>query len=128
MDGWEFRRVFTDLMEQDLVPPPKVIIPILRACRRLNDFALTIRVLEGVKIKCGGNRAQKIVFPWIMQEIKTVLEELGIPTLEEIGYDKPELYVPNPEYWWEKEWYFAHGYDKIKGFEEVIEKIKKSSK
>ena len=30
------------------------------------------------------------------QELKPTLEELGIPTLEEMGYDKPELALPNP--------------------------------
>jgi hypothetical protein len=33
-----------------------------------------------------------------------VLDELGIPTLEEAGYDKPEYFVPEPEWWWEKRW------------------------
>ena len=27
-----------------------------------------------------------------MQELDPTLKELGIPTLEEIGYDKPELW------------------------------------
>ena len=30
-------------------------------------------------------------FYWILQEIKPTLDELGISTIEELGYDKPEL-------------------------------------
>lgn len=74
---------------KDLVPEPKIIIAALKACRRLNDFALAIRFLEVVKFK-GGNYADKI-WPYIVQEIRPTLDELGINTPEELGYDKPEL-------------------------------------
>ena len=37
-----------------------------------------------------GEKVDKI-WPYIHQEIKPTLEELGIPTPEECGYDKPEL-------------------------------------
>ena len=37
--------------------------------------------------------------------MKPVLDELGISTPEELGLDKPELFIPQPEYWWEKKWY-----------------------
>lgn len=39
--------------------------------------------------KCGGRL--KEVWPYIKQEIKPTLDELGILTPEEMGYDKPEL-------------------------------------
>ena len=32
----------------------------------------------------------------LFQELKPTLDELGIATLEEMGYDKPELALPNP--------------------------------
>lgn len=35
------------------------------------------------------------------------MDELGIPTLEEMKYDKPELFVPMPQWWWERKWYVA---------------------
>ena len=31
-----------------------------------------------------------------LQEIQPTLTELGINTLEEMGYDQPELALPNP--------------------------------
>lgn len=39
--------------------------------------------------KCGGR--VKEVWPYIKQEIKPTLDELGILTPEEMGYDRPEL-------------------------------------
>jgi cytochrome c oxidase subunit 5a len=39
--------------------------------------------------KCGGRL--KEIWPYIRQEIKPTLDDLGILTPEEMGYDKPEL-------------------------------------
>ena len=36
------------------------------------------------------------LWPYMMQELKPTLDELGISTLEEMGYDTPELALPNP--------------------------------
>ena len=36
------------------------------------------------------------VTKYLFQELKPTLDELGIATLEELGYDKPELALPNP--------------------------------
>ena len=41
--------------------------------------------------KCGGRVAE--VWPYLVQEIRPTLDELGINTPEELGYDKPELAV-----------------------------------
>ena len=79
----------------DLVPEPKIICAALRACRRLNDYALTTRFLESIKDKCG-DEVDKI-YPYILQEIRPTLNELGISTPEELGYDKPELWLEDPE-------------------------------
>lgn len=73
----------------DNVPEPVIICAALRACRRLNDFALAVRFLESVKDKAG-SQADKI-YPYIIQEIRPTLDELGISTPEELGYDQPEL-------------------------------------
>jgi cytochrome c oxidase subunit 5a len=78
-----------DLSGMDIVPEPKIIIAALHACRRLNDFALATRFIETVKDKCG-NRVNEI-YPYILQEIRPTLDELGLNTPEELGYDKPEL-------------------------------------
>lgn len=89
IDGWEVRQGMNDLCGMDLVPDPRIIKAALHACRRVNDYALAIRFLEACKEKCG-NRVSEI-YPYIVQEIKPTLTELGIETPEELGYDKPEL-------------------------------------
>ncbi|CAJ0961164.1 unnamed protein product [Ranitomeya imitator] len=134
------------LVGYDLVPEPKILDAALRACRRLNDFASTVRILEAVKtslpqpVRCGfdnlfvkiglhlWNRtarcsAQEIrtsedlsnplrenpqgpdarcehslkdkagphkeIYPYVIQELRPTLDELGISTPEELGLDKP---------------------------------------
>lgn len=72
----------------DLVPDPKIINAALRACRKVNDVALAIRWLEACKDKCGDKTE---IYSYIMKEIKPTLEELGVNTPEELGYDQPEL-------------------------------------
>ncbi|KAI8478553.1 Cytochrome c oxidase subunit 5A [Branchiostoma belcheri] len=64
----------------------RIIVAILQACRRLNDSASAIRVLEVIKAK-GGPRAAEI-YPYILQEIQPTLDELGIKTPEQLGLDK----------------------------------------
>ncbi|XP_050090613.1 cytochrome c oxidase subunit 5A, mitochondrial [Anopheles aquasalis] len=89
LDGWEARKAMNDLLGMDLVPEPKIIISALKACRRLNDYALAIRFLEGVKDKCGDKTSE--IYPYLLQEIRPTLTDLGIDTPEELGYDQPEL-------------------------------------
>uniref|UniRef100_U5EVZ7 Cytochrome c oxidase subunit 5A, mitochondrial n=1 Tax=Corethrella appendiculata TaxID=1370023 RepID=U5EVZ7_9DIPT len=89
IDHWEARKAMNDLLGMDLVPEPKIVIAALKACRRLNDYALAIRWLEGVKDKCGPEKPT--IYPYILQEIRPTLTELGIETPEELGYDVPEL-------------------------------------
>nr|AGM32434.1 cytochrome c oxidase subunit Va [Coptotermes formosanus] len=93
IDGWEIRKAMNDLAGMDLVPEPKIINAALRACRRVSDFALAVRFLESIKSKCGG-RVQEI-YPYILHEIRPTLDELGVSTPEELGYDKPELAIKN---------------------------------
>ncbi|XP_059140534.1 cytochrome c oxidase subunit 5A, mitochondrial-like [Physella acuta] len=89
IDGWEIRKAMNDLTGEDLVPEPRIIISAMKACRRLNDYALAVRYLESTQWKCGSQK--KIICPWLLKEIKPTLDELGILTPEEMGYDKPEL-------------------------------------
>ena len=54
-----------DLVGMDLVPEPVIIAAALRACRRVNDYSLTTRILEIMKVKCGDK--EKEFWPYIMQ-------------------------------------------------------------
>lgn len=89
IDGWEVRKGMNDILGMDLVPDPKIIAAGLQACRKVNDYALAVRWLEGCKDKCGDKKAE--IYPYLLNEIRPVLCELGINTPEEMGYDAPEL-------------------------------------
>lgn len=89
IDHWGVRKAMNDLLGMDMVPEPTVVAAGLRACRTVNDYALTIRWLEGVRSKCGSKRAT--IYPWLIQEIQPTLDELGVLTPEEVGYACPEL-------------------------------------
>ncbi|XP_041368279.1 cytochrome c oxidase subunit 5A, mitochondrial-like [Gigantopelta aegis] len=89
IDGWEVRKAMNDLQGYDLIPEPRIIIAAMKACRRIDDYALAVRYLEAVKDKCG--RRVKEIWPYLHQEIKPTLDELGILTPDDMGYEKPEL-------------------------------------
>ena len=65
IDGWEYRKAMGDLAGMDLVPEPAIVNAALRACRRLNDYALATRTLEVIKMKCAGNEA--VLWPYMLQ-------------------------------------------------------------
>ncbi|XP_017341573.1 cytochrome c oxidase subunit 5A, mitochondrial [Ictalurus punctatus] len=85
IDAWELRKGMNTLIGYDLVPEPKILEAALRACRRLNDLGSAIRILEAVKDKAGPH---KEIYPYVIQELRPTLNELGIPTPEELGIDK----------------------------------------
>ena len=91
IDSWEVRKAMNDLQGHDLVPEPKIVIAAMKACRRLNDYALAVRYLEAIKEKCGPKVNE--IWPYMLKEVGPTLKELGILTPEEMGYDKPELAV-----------------------------------
>ena len=64
-----------DLVAMDLVPEPTILAAALRACRRVNDYSLTTRILEITKIKCADNEAE--FWPYIMQVTIIQLQKLG---------------------------------------------------
>ncbi|EGT36785.1 CBN-CCO-2 protein [Caenorhabditis brenneri] len=117
IDGWEVRKALTELHDYDVIPDPKVVEAGLRACRRVNDFALAVRFLEAIKIKCGSQKNRDTIYGYIVKQVEPVLKELGIDTPEQLGYGEPEFFVPQPEYWWEKKWYKDYGYDKQPNFQ-----------
>ncbi|OQR72843.1 mitochondrial cytochrome c oxidase subunit Va protein [Tropilaelaps mercedesae] len=93
IDGWEIRKAMNDIHGMDMVPNPKICIAALKACRRLNDYALTVRFLEALKDKTEGVPS---LYTYVMKEIQPTLTELGISSLEELGYTEPELYLQSP--------------------------------
>lgn len=93
IDGWEIRKAMNDLLGMDLIPDPKIVEAALGACRRVNDYALTTRWLEGCREKCCGDEE---TYKWLINEVKPTLNELGVSTPEELGYGAPELAMKRP--------------------------------
>uniref|UniRef100_A0A2R9A1M4 Cytochrome c oxidase subunit 5A, mitochondrial n=1 Tax=Pan paniscus TaxID=9597 RepID=A0A2R9A1M4_PANPA len=85
IDAWQLRKGMNTLVSYDLVPEPKIVDAALRACRRLNDFASAVGILEAVKDKAGPH---KEIYPYVIQELRPTLNELGISTPEDLGLDK----------------------------------------
>jgi Cytochrome c oxidase subunit Va len=54
-----------DLSGMDLVPEPKIITAALKACRRVNDYALAVRYIEAVKEKCGPKVNE--IYPYVLK-------------------------------------------------------------
>ena len=85
IDAWELRNGLNELYGHDLVPEPKIVIAMLQACRRLNDYPMTVRILEAVNDKGAGSSE---IYNYILSEIKPTMEELGLSTPEELGLAK----------------------------------------
>ena len=64
IDGWEIRKGMSDLAALDLVPEPEIVAAALKACRRVNDYSLTTRILEVVHFKSLHN---KDIWPYMKQ-------------------------------------------------------------
>lgn len=94
IDGWELRKGINDMQGHDLVPEPRIMIEVLKACRRVNDHSLAVRYLEAVQRKAN---YKKEVVDYLMNEIRPTLNELGISTPAEMGYDEPELALGDPD-------------------------------
>lgn len=94
IDGWELRKGINDMQNYDLIPEPKIMIAVLKACRRVNDHSLAVRYLEAVWRKA---EYKKEIVDYLMQEIRPTVIELGVSTPEDMGYDEPELAMGDPE-------------------------------
>ena len=60
----------------------------LKAAKRLNNFAVAMRIIEAVKYKGGGDMN---IYNYVIENIRPTLDELGINTLEELDLDKVSL-------------------------------------
>lgn len=94
IDGWELRKGINDMQGYDLVPEPKIMVAVLKACRRVNDHSLAVRYLEAVQRKAN---YKKDIVDYLINEIRPTLNELGISTPAEMGYDEPELALGDPD-------------------------------
>lgn len=91
IDGWWIRKHMTDLAGMDMIPHPLIIQAALRACRRVNDYALCVRFLELVKDHCGPHEEE--IWPWILNQIQVVFVELGIESPDTLCYFIPEAFL-----------------------------------
>jgi cytochrome c oxidase subunit 5a len=88
-DGWAIRQVFNEFQVMDGFAEIRILAAGLKACRRINDYALAVRFLESLARKTGGYNTE--LWAYIKKELQPTLSQLGILTPEEMGYDKPEL-------------------------------------
>lgn len=94
LDRYELRRGCNIVHDMDMIPEPTLVEQMFRACRRLDDYTMTIRILEGIKDKIPKD---KVVYQWMLQELAPVMEELGIKTPDELGlHIAPEGKGPFP--------------------------------
>lgn len=94
LDSFELRRGCNIVHDMDMIPEPTLVEHMFRACRRLNDFPMTIRILEGIKNKIPKD---PVVYQWMLQELTPIMEELGIKTPDELGlHIAPEGKGPLP--------------------------------
>ena len=77
-------RSLNNAFSHDTVPAKEVIVEILQACRKLNQYGLALRCLEGLKDKCefGGNEK---VYKQTLSELEPLLKELGVEPIEVLG-------------------------------------------
>merc|ERR1712130_440631 len=66
----------------DLIADPKVFQSMLYCCRRLNNFPAAMRTLECMRLKCG---PREDVYDWLCQELAPTLEDLGLPSVEDMN-------------------------------------------
>lgn len=81
-DLFELQRGLNNAFAYDLVPAPSVIEAALRAARRVDDFPTAVRIFEGLKAKVENEKQYNAY----LEELKSVKEELGVLTKEELGY------------------------------------------
>merc|ERR1712189_119357 len=73
IDSWEVRKGMNELYGHDPVPEPKIISAALKACRRIDDYAMTVRIFEMVRDKACGD---KEIYNFL-QQCRGTIDELG---------------------------------------------------
>lgn len=80
-DRFELCRGLNNAFAYDICPPVPVLEAALRACRRLNDFATSVRIFGAVKEKLPGQREYEEYVGYL----RPLMDELGTCTPEELG-------------------------------------------
>eukprot|EP00999_Lentomonas_sp_LEN2_P001661 NODE_2740_length_511_cov_89.692708_g2690_i0.p1 GENE.NODE_2740_length_511_cov_89.692708_g2690_i0~~NODE_2740_length_511_cov_89.692708_g2690_i0.p1 ORF type:complete len:165 (+),score=28.97 NODE_2740_length_511_cov_89.692708_g2690_i0:73-495(+) len=77
----ELNRGLENMFAHDICASSDVMEAALRAARRVDSYAMAVRVLEGIREKT----PSKDQYQAYMTELKPTLEELGVETLEAMG-------------------------------------------
>lgn len=81
-DYFYFRKGAYRVFNDDFVADPAVYQSMLYCCRRLNNFPAAMRTLELMRFKCGDREE---VYDWLMQELAPTMEDLGLPSVEDMN-------------------------------------------
>ncbi|MEN2495403.1 MAG: Cytochrome c oxidase subunit 5A [Marteilia pararefringens] len=91
----ELRSVLQHLHRQDFLPEPKLVNLIFEQCHHLNDLPLALRFMESIHVKCG--KKHNYLYQYIMKETTACRRKLGIPTIEELEYNTPHIFIDDSE-------------------------------
>ena len=80
-DEYELERGLNHVFSADWVPSLNVIEEALKCSRRLNTFATSVRILEGLKDKS----YKKEQYEQYLLELKPLLDEFGIVDKQQLG-------------------------------------------
>jgi cytochrome c oxidase subunit 5a len=80
-DLFELQRGLNNCFAYDLVPTTDVIEAALKCARKVNDYAITVRILEGLKFKVE-NKGQYEAY---LKEMDPLLKELGELISPDVG-------------------------------------------
>eukprot|EP00834_Sanchytrium_tribonematis_P006880 NODE_552_length_6155_cov_0.827774.p5 type:complete len:128 gc:universal NODE_552_length_6155_cov_0.827774:4505-4122(-) len=75
-------RLLNNAYSHQIVPPAEVVQEMLKACRKLNQYGLAVRALEGLKEKAEEHQSE---YKSIMGTLEPTLKELGVEPIEQLG-------------------------------------------
>jgi cytochrome c oxidase subunit 5a len=91
-DDFELERGLNHIFSVDWAPSVEVISEAIKASRRLNTFATTVRILEALEHKCG----KKELYQTYLTEMKPLLDDLGVVDKHALG----DIKSVRQKRWW----------------------------
>ena len=82
-NAFDLVRLLNNAFSHDIVPPAAVVEEVLASCRKLNQYGLAVRTLEGLKDKC--NSSDPKLYKQRLGEVEATLKELGVEPIEVLG-------------------------------------------